>query len=72
MLAAEGGSKALATHIIELAKTKYAVDLTENDIDSCHYLPKEGILFSLWTVSNKYYSSSDRQRGDLLGGGCWD
>ena len=48
MLAAEGGSKALATHIINLAKTKYAVDLTENDIDSCHYLPKGGIFFSLW------------------------
>ena len=47
-LACEDGEKALPGHIILLALTKYEVTLTENDIASCHYLPKGGIFFSLW------------------------
>ena len=47
-LAAVGGDKALPAHIVTLAHEKYSVELKEEDISSCHYLPKGGIFFSLW------------------------
>jgi hypothetical protein len=47
---ASGDEKALPNHIIDLAKTKYEVDIALGDIASCHYLPKGGIFFSLWNL----------------------
>ena len=47
-LAGEGGDAALPAHIILLAKDKYNVTVSEDDISSCHYLPMGGIFFSLW------------------------
>ena len=47
-LAADGGDRALPGHIVHLAKSKYGTTIKEDDISSCHYLPKGGIFFSLW------------------------
>ena len=47
-LAADGGDKALPSHIVQLAHSKYGVVIKEDDISSCHFLPKGGIFFSLW------------------------
>ena len=49
-LASEGRAPALATHIKKLAKDKYDVEIDEKDIASCHYLPRGGIFFSLWSL----------------------
>ena len=42
--------KDLTKHIAELVKSKYQMDLLESDIDSCHFLPRGGIFFSLWNL----------------------
>ena len=49
-LAADGGERALPAHIVQLALSKYGTTLKEDDISSCHYLPKGGIFFSLWNM----------------------
>lgn len=49
-LAADGGDRALPGHIVQLALSKYGTTLKEDDISSCHYLPKGGIFFSLWNM----------------------
>ena len=49
-LAADGGDRALPAHIVQLALSKYGTTLKEDDISSCHYLPKGGIFFSLWNM----------------------
>ena len=47
-LAADGGDRALPAHIVQLVQSKYGVVIREDDISSCHYLPKGSIFFSLW------------------------
>ena len=42
----EGGT--LANHVKNLAKFKYNIDITEDDIASCFHLPKGGILVTFW------------------------
>ena len=42
----EGGS--LASHVKNLTKFKYNIDITEDDIASCYHLPKGGILVTFW------------------------
>ena len=74
-LASEGGDKALPDHIIHLAKEKYEVELSSDDISSCHYLPKGGIFFSLWNqrpvspsteLTNAIKSSKDKDKNVFI------
>ena len=45
----EGGT--LANHVKNLAKFKYNIDITEDDIASCFHLPKGGILAEMVRLS---------------------
>ena len=41
----------LVQHVIVLTKQKYVMNITKDDIETCFFLPKGGILVSFWNKS---------------------